>query len=241
MKTVILGDIHGRPFWKQIISNENPDRVIFIGDYFDSYNEYTAAEQMHNFKEIIQYKMSEQAEVIMLIGNHDYHYMPGVDEHYSGYQYGPSFAIQRLLDENKVYMEMCYQMGIMLFSHAGISNDWLNNNGWNGEFVSDYVNDLWKYKPNSFKFTGRNPYGDSVESSPIWIRPDSLQKSNRDTLRTQFIQVVGHTQQNQIDTKGKSTGGRYYYIDALGTSGEYMVINDGEITFPKYIHETAIK
>ena len=85
---------------------------------------------------------------------------------------------------------------------------------------------------NIFNFAGRDPYGDSTVSSPIWIRPKSLQKANRDTLRDQFIQVVGHTQQNKIDREGKSTGGRYYYIDTLGTSGEYMIINDNdEISF----------
>lgn len=242
MKCLVLGDTHGRPFWKSIVANENPDRVIFIGDYFDSHNEYTAAEQMYNFNEIIQYKISGQAEVVMLIGNHDYHYMAGVTEHYSGYQYGPSFAIQRLLEDNKMYLEMCYQMDDFLFSHAGISYEWLLNNHYEGwESVEEKVNDLWTYTPLVFKFAGHDPYGDSTISSPIWIRPKSLQKANRDTLRDQFIQVVGHTQQKQIDTEGKSTGGRYYYIDALGTSGEYMVINDGEITFPKYIHETAIK
>jgi hypothetical protein len=86
----------------------------------------------------------------------------------------------------------------------------------------------------SFRFAGFNAYGDSKESSPIWIRPKSLQKANRDTLRNQFIQVVGHTQQNKIDREGKSSGGRYYYIDTLGTSGEYMIIDNGEIKFDTY-------
>ena len=31
MKTVVLGDTHGRSFWKLITHKENPDRVIFIG------------------------------------------------------------------------------------------------------------------------------------------------------------------------------------------------------------------
>jgi hypothetical protein len=44
-------------------------------------------------------------------------------------------------------------------------------------------------------------------------------------------QVVGHTQQHQIDTKGGSTGGRYYFIDTLDTSGEYMIITDGVVSF----------
>ena len=240
MKTVILGDIHGRPHWKDIVVKEQPDRVIFIGDYFDSFDDYNAAEQMWNFEQIINFKLSGKAEVIILIGNHDYHYMRGVTEHYSGYQHGAAPAIEQLLEDNKQHMQMCYQMDDYLFSHAGVSYDWLTVNKWEGwESVEEKVNDLWEYTPRVFGFAGWDPYGDSVISSPIWIRPKSLQRANRDTLRNQFIQVVGHTERNKIDIEGKSTGGRYYYIDTLGTSGEYMVIDNGEIKFNTYKNETV--
>jgi predicted phosphodiesterase len=241
MKTVILGDIHGRDCYKQIIVDEQPDRVIFIGDYFDSYDGYTAAEQMFNFEQIINFKLSGKAEVIMLIGNHDYHYMRrGITEHYSGYQYGARPAIEQLLEDNKHHLQMAYGMNGFIFTHAGISSDWLQIHGYDNESnLVDWINDMWKYKPNVFGFAGRDPYGDSTISSPIWIRPKSLQRANRDTLRDQFIQVVGHTQQNKIDREGKSTGGRYYYIDTLGTSGEYMILeqistDNGEIKFNTY-------
>ena len=234
MKTLVLGDTHGRDYWKGIVASENPDRVIFIGDYFDSFDN-TAVEQMHNFKEIIDWKQSGQSEVIMLIGNHDYHYMRGVSQYYSGYQAGARPAIEQLLYENRQHMQMAYGMGGFIFSHAGVSMDWLQAHGYDNESnLIDWINDMWKYKPNVFGFAGRDPYGDSKISSPIWIRPYSLQQANRDTLRDQFIQVVGHTTQGKIDTEGKSTGGRYYYIDTLGTSGEYMVINNDEIKFPTY-------
>jgi hypothetical protein len=241
MKTVAIGDIHGRDCWKQIIANEAPDRVIFMGDYFDSYDNYTAAEQMHNFQEIIDWKKSGQCRVVMLIGNHDYHYMRGITEHYSGYQHGARPAIEQLLDENKEHLQMAYVVYNFIFSHAGISNDWLQLHGC-GVFDNPvtFTNDMWKYKPNVFAFAGRDPYGDSTISSPIWIRPKSLQKANRDTdLKDKMIQVVGHTEQKKIDTEGKSTGGRYYYIDTLGTSGQYMIIEDGEIKFNTYKNETA--
>jgi hypothetical protein len=240
MKTVILGDTHGRPIWKQIVVDEQPDRVIFIGDYFDAYDDYTAVEQMHNFKEIIEYKESGQSEVIILIGNHDYHYMRGITEHYSGYQAGVRPAIEQLLYENRQHMQMAYGMNVLIFTHAGVSYDWLQVHGYDNESnLIDWINDMWKYKPNVFGFAGRDPYGDSTISSPIWIRPHSLQKANRDTLRDQFIQVVGHTTQGKIDTEGKSTGGRYYYIDTLGTSGQYMILeqiseDNGEIKFNTY-------
>ena len=233
-KTVILGDTHGRDCWKQIVASESPDRVIFIGDYFDSFDN-TAVEQMHNFQEIIDWKQSGQSEVIMLIGNHDYHYMRGVTQYYSGYQSGARPAIEQLLYENKNHMQMAYGMNGFIFSHAGVSSDWLKIHGYDNESnLIDWINDMWKYKPNVFGFAGRDPYGDSTISSPIWIRPHSLQKANRDTLRDQFIQVVGHTTQGKIDTEGKSTGGRYYYIDTLGTSGQYMIIEDETIKFNTY-------
>jgi predicted phosphodiesterase len=234
MKTLVLGDTHGRSHWKHIVASENPDRVIFIGDYFDSFDN-TAVEQMHNFKEIIDWKQSGQSEVIILIGNHDYHYMRGVSQYYSGYQSGARPAIEQLLEDNKQHLQMAYGMNGFIFTHAGVSYDWLKIHGYDNESnLIDWINDMWKYKPNVFGFAGRDPYGDSTISSPIWIRPYSLQKANRDTLRDQFIQVVGHTTQGKIDTEGKSTGGRYYYIDTLGTSGEYMVINNDEIKFPTY-------
>ena len=127
---------------------------------------------------------------------------------------------------------MAYEMDGFLFSHAGISQTWLDYRKYDNEYtIVDWVNDMWRYKPHTFEFVGRDPYGDSEHSSPIWIRPKSLQRANYDTLRQQFIQVVGHTQQKKIDTEGKSTGGRYYYIDTLGTSGEYMIIEDSKINF----------
>ena len=52
-------------------------------------------------------------------------------------------------------------------------------------------------------------------------------------IKHRIIQVVGHTQQNQIDIKGKATGGRYYFIDTLGTSGEYLIWEDGNFNIEK--------
>ena len=74
MKTVIIGDTHGRDVWKSIVGYEKADRVIFVGDYFDSFDiPYDV--QINNFLDIVAYKESGLAEVILLIGNHDYHYL----------------------------------------------------------------------------------------------------------------------------------------------------------------------
>ena len=38
MKLVAIGDIHGRDIWKQIVETEQPNTVVFVGDYFDSFD-----------------------------------------------------------------------------------------------------------------------------------------------------------------------------------------------------------
>ena len=232
MKTIFLGDTHGRSLWKDIIAKESPDRVIFIGDYFDSFD-IKSTEQMFNFKEIIAFKESNQCEVILLIGNHDYHYYPG-GETYSGYQHGAAPAIRQLLEENKHHMQMCYQLDNILCSHAGIGHNWLvEQERYESGSIADFVNDIWNYKPIRFIFYGLDPYGDNKTQTPIWIRPSSLLSGNRDTfLKKDYIQIAGHTQVNKIDIEGKATGGRYYFIDAIEV-GQYLIYENNQFLLGK--------
>ena len=244
MKTVIVGDIHGRSVWKLIYEMEKPDRMIFIGDYFDSFN-IKGVDQLNNFQDIIKFKESGICEVILLIGNHDHHYFPEVgDTGTSGYQSIFAPSIQYIIHDNRHHLKMAYQMGEYLFTHAGVSSVYMDEvfgkDGWKTENIAIDLNELFKYKPRSFDFgmharivkmSYLDPYGDSEDQSPIWIRPRALMQANRDTLRKQVIQIVGHTERTQIDKKGGATGGRYYFIDTLGTSGEYMIIEDQEIRF----------
>jgi predicted MPP superfamily phosphohydrolase len=255
MKTVVIGDIHGRSVWKLIVEIEKPDRVIFIGDYFDSFD-IKGVDQLSNFQDIIAFKESGQCEVIMLIGNHDYHYFPEIgNTGTSGYQHIFAPSIQYVVGDNRKHLQMAYQMDEYLFTHAGVSSKFLDNvfmdYGWKTENIATDLNELFKYKPKQFEFgmavnirkmSYLDPSGDNEEQSPIWIRPRSLFKVNHDTLRKQVIQIFGHTQIEKIDTKGLSTGERYYLIDCLGTSGQYMIIDDlymNEVTFNTWKSKNA--
>lgn len=64
-------------------------------------------------------------------------------------------------------------------------------------------------------------YGDDVEQSPVWVRPDSLLKDRLDT----WAQVVGYTVQDSLVLSGE-----VFFIDTLGTSGEYLIWEDGEFS-----------
>jgi hypothetical protein len=226
MKTIFIGDIHGRDIWKKIVESEKADRVLFIGDYFDSFD-IGSAEQQYNFKEIIEFKEKGECEVIMLIGNHDFHYI-NTYEVYSGFQRSAGPAIQLLIKENLHHFQMCYEMDNILCSHAGIGYDWLvNQNRYKeGEPISNFVNEIWKYKPRNFEFNGIfDPTGDDIMQTPIWIRPRSLMSGNKNTfLNDQYIQVVGHTEVKEIPMK-LMLENKLFLIDALPV-GNYLIYEE---------------
>jgi predicted MPP superfamily phosphohydrolase len=240
MKTLVLGDTHGRSNWKLAIHQEKPNRVIFIGDYFDSFD-ITGVEQIANFKEIIKYKETNpQVETILLIGNHDHHYFPEVGyTGTSGYQSKIAPSITQVVDENRHHLQMAYGFGEYLFTHAGVSPVFMDQvfgeNDWSIENVVVDLNEMFKYKPKAFDFNGFDSTGDNTTQTPIWIRPRSLMSVNKKHakgLKKDYIQIVGHTQMKRIDIidSDKFTGGRYYFIDTMDSSGQYLIIEDNKLS-----------
>jgi hypothetical protein len=249
-KTIYIGDIHGRDIWEQIVEeHKDADNIVFIGDYFDSFD-IPGTVQLRNAKEIVEFKKFQELDptkkVYLLIGNHDIHYMRGITGKgaTSGFQSNMMYEFEQFFEDNKEHFQMCVQIGDRLCTHAGISERFIKDTGyWSHDYedyndIGEFINDLFHFKPNQFTFEGYdnrnyglmspNGYGDDEGQSPIWIRPRSLQRSNKNTdLKKNYIQIVGHTQQDNIDIKGKTTGGRYYYIDTL-PSGEYLIDEDGE-------------
>jgi UDP-2,3-diacylglucosamine pyrophosphatase LpxH len=249
-KNIYIGDIHGRDVWRQIVAeNEDADNIVFIGDYFDSFD-IPGVVQLRNARDIVEFKKIQELDlskkVYLLIGNHDHHYWPGVKERgsTSGFNANMMYQFEEFFRENKEHFQMSVLIGNCLCTHAGVSSKYMEDFGyWKGSYedeshVADWLNDLFKYQPNKFLFTAgydmnntgfsANGYGDDEWQNPLWIRPRSLQRVNKNTeLKNNYIQIVGHTQQDHIDIKGKATGGRYYYIDTL-PSGEYLIEEDGE-------------
>jgi predicted MPP superfamily phosphohydrolase len=231
MKIIILGDTHGRPFWKQIVDSQQFDKIIFLGDYFDTRDSYTGQDQLRNFLEIVAYKIENPDKVILLCGNHDFHYMPipmSIGERYSGFQRGYSYQFKDALEGAKDVLQAAHIEGEYLFTHAGVTKTWLKDT-MNLKFddevflateLDDYINDVFKYSPKYFLFRGVDPYGNNVTQSPIWVRPESLMEDSVDNYK----QVVGHTSVGIINPDG--IYGKFFFIDALG-SNEYLIIKDG--------------
>lgn len=202
-KITIIGDIHGRTVWKKIVEKESDsDFFIFLGDYADSYENLTPGFQINNFKEILKFKDENPHKVVLLVGNHDLHYVIG--EQWSRW----SLKTQELFNELKLRdlilngtLQACkhFPSKQLWFSHAGITNTWLRN--YRLLFNEKEINDLLIEDPNCFGFLGDNysdPYGDDVFQSPTWIRPTSL----NDDLPYEGIQFVGHTQIRNSEFSG---------------------------------------
>ena len=73
MRYITIGDIHGRDDW-QAINIRNYDKIIFIGDYVDSFEKSDFA-ILENLKKIISLKKRHPDKVVLLLGNHDVQYL----------------------------------------------------------------------------------------------------------------------------------------------------------------------
>lgn len=67
---LVIGDIHGRTIWKDIIEKEDPDKVIFLGDYVSTHEDISSTQQINNLGDILTYKENNPDKVVLLRGNH---------------------------------------------------------------------------------------------------------------------------------------------------------------------------
>jgi predicted phosphohydrolase len=225
MKIVALGDTHGRDIWKTIVKvEEDFDKFIFIGDYFDTREDIDVSVQIQNFKEILEFKKANPDKVFLLIGNHDYHYLKGCGETYSGYQQYAAMDINEVLQPavTSGHLQICHVYDEYIFSHAGLTNTWCENNEIDLYNIEESVNVKFMKNMESFRFEyGENldKSGDDVTQSPIWVRIPSL---FRDMVKG-FTYIIGHTTVKQMHMANNIIA-----IDCLSTSNEYLVIQNGE-------------
>ena len=224
-RLLVLGDTHGRTIWKDIISIENPDRVIFLGDYVTTHEDITAEQQISNLEEILSYKEENSDKVILLRGNHCLDCL--------GYYWAECYPNEPKVREvmsvdplksrflsNTQWIYIDEELKI-IFSHAGVSKIWMKENN-----IND-VHDINSLPPSEiFGFTPDNPYdqsGYSVTQPPTWIRPSILLQCNVD----EYDQVVGHTPFRGVTKDVAPNGRAVWFCDTLGES-KYLVIDNNK-------------
>lgn len=234
MKTLILGDIHGRVCWKDIINIENPDLTIFLGDYVTSHESIDDEIQLSNSIDILEYKELNPDKCILLRGNHDLQCLywnsglwacnPEPSKRLLSVFSSPEFRDRFLKDTQWVYIK-----DNIIYSHAGISKTWLRDTGENLEDINtlDPDENLFGFRPNNYFDT----YGISITQGCIWIRPQSLIEDCLDN----YIQVVGHTTVKGItDLKSiiPNLNNSIWLCDNL--PNEYLINKDGSFEVGKY-------
>ena len=189
MKILVFGDIHGRTGYADVIDKEDPDKVIFLGDYVSSHDNISGEQQVEVVSDIIERKKVEPNKYILLRGNHDTQHL--------GYYWAESCAYNPIagywmLLHKEEFLENTQWVYIdeeqkLLFSHAGVSDVWLKEQEINDIHEINNIEPCEKFGFISNRFS--DYYGESVTQPPVWIRPAALIQC----YHKGYTQIVGHT------------------------------------------------
>lgn len=244
MKYNIIGDIHGRDSWRNIVIEGAVN--IFVGDYFSPYHPIPWIDQLDNFLQIIEYKQKHPS-TILLIGNHDEDHWHFLKSEYECTRHDEEHEqkISILFEKYKNLFQAAYSIeNKVLVTHAGVTSCWYGYHFCGVDFgtdispeerrsltpdiVAEKVNKLWHNDPvKGFGFihnccNSDDYYGYSRTHGPMWARWDQAMKLWSIFRGTDYIQVYGHTISDDImyHEDVVMEGGR---PRALGTGVQYMV------------------
>lgn len=223
MRILVFGDIHGRKFWKEPTNRylKRVDKIIFLGDYFDPYKDegefLSYDEIMDNFNEILELKIRNPDKIVLLLGNHDFHYC---NEQFCNltkstrYDDTHCHDFERLFNENKDLFKLCHteKLGdnLVIFTHAGITKYWSEKyNIKVDENIEQTINGLAESNDGVAKLAAigveRSWWFGEKAGSPLWCDIREFVKDGG--LGEGYYQIFGHTRLKkgtQVTMKGFS-------------------------------------
>jgi len=266
MKILSIGDIHGRDSWK-FLTHGSPyeynswraatdhgaphesdfwkdlpfmsyDKIIFVGDYVDSFDIENVV-MKNNLLEIIHFKKALGDKVVLLLGNHDVHYIVPNQE-CSGFRSEMRYDFGQIFNENlqlfTLAYEFCKDDSKWLWTHAGVTSGWLKdfrNDLYSPKFrfheivserkkereltLSEEINLAWELEMKNIYYVDHYSGGMNSWAGPLWVRPTML---NYWPLEG-WNQIVGHTASAYVyivnsDKEGKEfVNFSHYFIDCL--------------------------
>ena len=237
MKVAVIGDIHGTTKFQECYKNileidSDVDKIIVLGDWFDPYINVDLDTMIERYNEFVKIWKSDD-RIVSILGNHDIAgYIITNDCTSRTIRNGKmSQRITDLIEPNLPESYLVYKIGDYIFSHAGVSQEWLNdiaqysycnyadaimNNkkGW----TEDELSDICVFYP--YDFGG---YGNNRHQSCVWIRPQALY----DCAIDGYNQVVAHTRVEHIVKVSLKNGKDLWIVDD-DQKPNYLILNIDE-------------
>jgi hypothetical protein len=234
MKILIIPDIHNKIFKSNlIIKKENPDQIVYLGDWFDSFDDdLTLTEATTRYLKDILY----DEDKIFIYGNHDLHYRFNYDNiigtGYTKEKYNLINSILTYDDWNQ--FRSYYKVDNWYLSHAGICKSLVMHpiTGFSQKHLdelikSQFLNLQYNDDRSPLYEIGHNRGGKNKIGGLTWCDIGEFEPIEN------INQIFGHTYQNHpmfITNKQKNT--KNWCIDSY--LDFYGMIIDGKFDIYKF-------
>ena len=223
MKIAVISDIHQSIYWRYILKQiDNYDKIVFLGDEFDTWTNKWPL-QMDNAENIITFKKDNPEKVDLCWSNHAISYF--LHERCSGYQAEHAIDITEFYNRNKALYNVVYAYDNWLFSHGGISEQWMRCCGIKSVHE---INQMFRERPAFFRWVGPDGFGNNPNEGPLWIRPSALIRNKAPG----YHQVAGHTENEQPQIVKKFN---LIFVFCDTHAHNYLTVVDTQDNFVEFI------
>ena len=193
-KILIVPDVHGRAFWHRAMELvDQVDQIVFLGDYLDPYSHEGISFDLalEEFNKILEFKKEYPDLIMLLVGNHDMHYIIKDFMDCSRRNTDMLDQLHKLYNSNLDLFNLIHIEDDWLFSHGGVYKGWMDKY----EFTLDDLNlktflgSHWPALEDLSMYRG----GYNYVGSCVWA---DIRESLKNELFSGYKQVVGHTQLN---------------------------------------------
>ncbi|WP_428323655.1 metallophosphoesterase [Nitrosopumilus sp.] len=207
MKIQIIPDIHNKWYQaEEMIEKEGADKVVFLGDYFDSIGDnMEVTEQTAWWLK----KSLEKPNRIHLLGNHDLSYLKG-EMRCGGFDGGKLFIIKNVVKVDLTKLKHYCWVDDYLCTHAGLSNEFYNAHNYHYFEIEKFLE--WMIHNNEERLYQCSPYrgGQDGIAGIVWCDYDEF--VDIPGVR----QIFGHTHASDVRIEGShiclDTWLKYYAV-----------------------------
>lgn len=244
MRFLTIGDVHGRNKWQKAVYRfddkgnvidcllgKEIDKVIFVGDYVDSWD-LSNMDILSNLVAIINLKKDYPDNVELLWGNHDVAYL-NMDGGISGFRSAMAPDLNRIFNENRELFNLAYQYKNTIWTHAGIHKGWWSYYAlpviegkkvvrWS-EFlddcknIADYLNVMFNFNFEDIYMVSHHRGGYNKVGGPLWA--DKIEIYSKPL--SGYHQVVGHTPVNYPKTYDFYDLTKVTFADCMDKSDDF--------------------